>query len=346
MLEVILWALVKSVVLFLFIVLGTGAILSWVERRMSGLIQDRLGPNRANIGRFRFWGLLHPIADAVKMLLKEDMVPTGADRFLFFIAPAISFVPAMLVFIVIPFGPPILGQEWLMVSDMGMGLLFLLAVGSLGIYGHVLGGYSSNSKWSLLGGARTVAQLFSYEGALTMSLLGVFMVYGTVQPQQIILAQQETWFGWLPKWGLFSQPLAFVLFLLAYMAESKRAPFDLPEADSELVAGYNTEFSSMRFALFYLSEFVAVFLVAALGSVLFLGGWHVPGLQGDAWWVVALQVLAFLVKTGLLIYLQMLIRWSVPRMRYDQVMAFSWKGLLPIGMLNVVLTGIVLTIWR
>lgn len=346
MLEVLLWSILKSVILFLGFVLSAGAILTWVERRMSALIQDRLGPNRANIGPFRFWGLLHPIADAVKMFLKEDMTPRGADKVLFFLAPLIAFVPSLLVFIVIPFGPPINGVEWLMVSDTQMGLLFLLAVGSLGIYGQVLAGWSSNNKWSLLGGARTVAQLFSYEAALTLSILGLFMVYGTVAPQEIIQAQQSTWFGWLPKWGIFTQPLAFILFLFAFIAENKRAPFDLPEADSELVAGYNTEYSSMRFALFYLSEFVGVLVIAAVGAVLFFGGWHVPGLHSDAWWAILLQVGAFLLKAGLLVYLQMLIRWSLPRMRYDQMMNFSWKGLLPFGMLNVLATAIVLTFWK
>jgi NADH-quinone oxidoreductase subunit H len=345
MLEVILWALLKSVVLFLGFVLSGGAILTWVERRMSARIQDRVGPNRANIGKFRFWGLLHPIADAVKMFLKEDLVPNGADRFLFFVAPLISFAPALIVFVVIPFGPPIAGTQWLMVSDVQMGLLFLLAVGSLGIYGQVLAGWSSNNKWSLLGSARTVAQLFSYEAALTLSILGLFMVYGTVAPQEIITLQQETWFGWLPKWGVFTQPLAFILFLFAFIAESKRAPFDLPEADSELVAGYNTEYSAMRFALFYLSEFVGILVIGAVGAVLFFGGWHVPGLAGEQWWVILIQVGAFLLKVGALVYLQMLIRWTLPRMRYDQVMNFSWKGLLPFGMANVLVTALVLTLW-
>lgn len=278
------------------------------------------------------------------MILKEDLVPRGADRVLYFLAPLLSFVPPALVFVVIPFGPPVNGSEWFLVSNTQMGVLFLLAVSSIGIYGHVLAGWSSDNKFSLLGAARTVAQLFSYEAALALSVLGVFMVYGTIQPQELITAQQQTWLGWLPKWGILTQPLAFVLFMFAFIAETKRAPFDLPEADSELVAGYNTEYSSMRFALFYLSEFIGIIVVAAFGSVLFLGGWHVPGLSGDAWWVVLLQVLAFLTKTALLIYLQMLVRWTVPRMRYDQVMAFGWKGLLPFGMLNLAMTALILAV--
>jgi NADH-quinone oxidoreductase subunit H len=346
MLEVILIALAKCVVLFLAFLLGGAAILSWVERKMSAVIQDRIGPNRASVLGITVFGLFHPIADGLKMLFKEDFVPARADKMLFFFAPVLSFVPPLLAFMAIPFGPPIGGKEWLLVSDSQMGVLFLLAVASIGIYGHTLAGWSSDNKFSLMGALRTSSQLFSYEVGLTLSLLGVFMVYGTILPQAIISAQSELMFGWLPRWGIVTQPLAFILFMLSSIAETKRAPFDLPEADSELVAGYSTEYSSMRFAMFFLSEFVGILLVSAFGAVLFLGGWHVPGLAGDAWWVVALQVGAFLAKTGALVYLQMLVRWTVPRMRFDQVIDFGWKYLIPFGLANLLVTAVVLAVWR
>jgi len=344
MLEVILWATAKVVVLFLAFSLGGAAVLTWVERRMSGVLQDRLGPNRANVGPFTVFGLLHPIADGIKMIFKEDFVPAQADKVLFFLAPAFSFIPPLLAFMVIPFGPPVGGREVFLVSNTQMGILFLLAIGSLGVYGHTLAGWSSGNKFSLLGALRTSGQLFSYEIGLTLSLLGVLMVYGTIVPQELIARQSEMWFGVVPAWGIFTQPLGFILFLAASMAETKRAPFDLPEADSELVAGYSTEYSSMRFAMFFLSEFVAIILVGAFGAVLFLGGWHVPFLEGDEWWVVALQVGGFLFKTGILVYIQMLIRWTVPRLRYDQVMDVGWKYLLPFGLGNLAATAVVL-VW-
>jgi len=341
MLYVVLWAFVKAAVLMLGVVLPAAAVLSWVERKMSAVIQDRIGPNRANIGPITAWGLFHPIADGIKMLFKEDFVPKSADRLLFTLAPMISFTPPLLVFAAIPFGPPIGGETWLSVSDTQMGVLFILAIGSMGIYGHTLAGWSSGNKFSLLGGLRTSAQLFSYEVALTFSLLGVFMVYGTIAPVRMVELQSHMWGGWFPNWGVFTQPLAFILFLAASIAETKRAPFDLPEADSEIIAGYSTEYSSMRFAMFFLSEFTAIVVVAAFGAILFLGGWHVPFLKSDAWWAYALQVAAFLGKVGFLVYVQMLLRWTVPRMRYDQVMHLGWKILLPFGLTNLVVTAIV-----
>ncbi|MBM4372747.1 MAG: NADH-quinone oxidoreductase subunit H, partial [Deltaproteobacteria bacterium] len=226
--------------------------------------------------------------------------------------------------------------------DAGMGFLFVLAVGSLSVYGHTLGAWASNSKWSLLGGMRTAAQLLGYEVGLTLSILGVFMVYGTVQPQALIAAQGELLWGWLPNWGIVTQPLAFLLFMAASIAETKRTPFDMPEADSEIVAGYSTEYAGLQFGMFFISEFMGIVLVGAFGAVLFLGGWQIPGLQGDAWWIVAAQVAAFVSKTLALVYVQMLIRWTLPRMRYDQVMAFGWKLLLPLGMGNLVVTMLVL----
>jgi NADH-quinone oxidoreductase subunit H len=342
MVEFVIWTCFRILILFLVFCLGGGAVLSWVERRMSALIQNRVGPVRASFLGFRFFGLLHPIADGIKMFFKEDFVPARADKVLFFFAPLISFVPPLVAFLAIPFGPPVGGREIFLLGDTQMGLLFLLAVSSLGIYGHTLAGWSSNNKFSLLGALRTSSQLFAYEVGLTLSLLGIFMVYGTIIPQQLITEQSQLWWGVLPRWGIFTQPFGFVLFVVASMAETKRAPFDLPEADSELVAGYSTEYSSMRFALFFLSEFVGILLVAAFGAVLFLGGWHIPFLSGGSWWIVTLQVAAFLTKMALLVYLQMLIRWTLPRMRIDQVLNLGWKFLLPFGIANVIATAAIL----
>jgi NADH-quinone oxidoreductase subunit H len=342
LLELMLWALAKILVLFLAFGLGGAAVLSWVERRMSAIIQDRVGPVRANVFGITLFGLLHPVADGIKMFFKEDFVPRGADRILFFLAPLFSFAPPLIAFMAIPFGPPVGEYSVFHVTDSQMGVLFLLATASVGIYGHTLAGWSSDNKFSLMGALRTSSQLFSYEVGLTLSLLGVFMVYGTIMPQQLISEQSHMWFGVIPRWGIFTQPFGFLLFIVAAIAETKRAPFDLPEADSEIVAGYSTEYSSMRFAMFFLSEFVGILLVAAFGSVLFLGGWHVPFLEGDAWWVVAIQVGAFLAKTGALVYLQMLVRWTLPRLRFDQMMNVGWKYFIPFGLANVIVTAVVL----
>jgi len=338
----VLIPIIKIVVVFLFFVFTTAAVLTWVERKMSSLIQDRIGPNRASFLGFKLWGLVHLAADGIKMIFKEPFTPPGADKTLFVLAPILSFVPPLVCFAVIPFGPPIGGENWFLISDAGIGVLFILAIGSLSVYGHVLGAWASNNKWSLLGGMRTAAQMLSYKVALTLSILGVFMVYGTIQPQELIFAQGETLWGWLPMWGIVTQPLAFLLFMGAAMAETRRAPFDLPEANSEIVGGYSTEYSGLAFGMFFIAEYMGIVLVGAFGAVLFLGGWQIPGLQGDASWIVALQVSAFLAKTGLLIYIQMLIRWTVPRMRYDQVMNFGWKLLLPVGTANLVVTILVL----
>ena len=346
MLEFVLLSVARIAVLFLVFLLGGAAFLTWVERRMSAVLQNRVGPNRAEILGFRMFGLFHPIADGIKMIFKEDLVPPGGDRLLFFLAPLLAIMPPMVAFLAIPFGPPAEGAALLQVSDTNMGLLFLLAVGSLSVYGHALGGWASDNKFSLMGSLRTASQMFSYEVALTLSLVGVFMVYGTIMPQEIIAEQARMWGGVWPRWGVFAQPLGFVLFFAASMAETKRTPFDLPEADSELVAGYSTEYSAMRFGMFFLSEFVGILLVGAFGAVVFLGGWHIPFFTVDAWWADLLRVVAFLVKTGALVYLQLLVRWTVPRMRYDQVMDFGWKMLVPLGLLNFVVTAVVLFLLR
>lgn len=295
------------------------AYLTWVERKVIGDIQVRFGPSR--VGPF---GLLQPIADGIKLMFKEDVVPANADRLIFFLAPALSFVPALIVFAVIPFGPSFV------ITDVNIGLLYVFAVASLGVYGIVLAGWSSNSKYSLLGGLRSSAQMVSYELGLGLSVLGVVMMTGSLSLVDIVEAQKGTWLGILPRWNIFPQFLGFVIFLISSNAELNRAPFDLPEAETELVAGFHTEYSSMKFALFFMAEYANMIAAAALATTLFLGGWRGPLLPPVIW---------FLLKVFAFIFLFIWLRATLPRFRYDQLMGFGWKVLLPLALANVMFTA-------
>ncbi|MFZ4579201.1 MAG: complex I subunit 1/NuoH family protein [Myxococcota bacterium] len=339
-LDTVLWTLIK-VLGFLFVfVLGTALVLTWLERKYSALLQNRIGPNRANIGSFRLGGLFHMMADPIKMLFKEDFTPTTPNPIMHRLAPYVGLVPVLVVFAVIPFGP----TDQMQISALGVGILFIFAISSLNVYGGVMGAWASNSKWSLLGGLRISAQMISYEVAMGLSLCGIFMVYGSLDLQSIVRAQGQVLFGFLPAWGLFMQPLAFVLYLACAIAENKRAPFDVGEAESELVAGYFTEYSAMGFSVFMLNEFVEVVMIGCLGATLFLGGWQIPGLvEGTTPGMIALQIAAFLLKALFLVWLQLTIRWTLPRFRYDQIMRLGWKILLPAALVNLLVTGIVLT---
>lgn len=297
--------------------LSLAGILTWAERRVLGLFQDRYGPNR--VGPF---GLLQPFADGVKLMTKEDWVPPFADRPVFVLAPAIVFVTALLGFAVIPFA------DGLVISDLDVGLLFFLGLLSLGVYSVVLGGWASNSKFALLGGLRAAAQLISYEIPLGLALIGVVMLAGSLRLSTIVAAQQDLWF-------IVTQPLGFLLFLIAGIAEARRVPFDLPEAENELVAGFHTEYSGMKFALFFVGEYVDVVLISAAITVLFLGGWHGPLLPPLVW---------FMLKTGLFIFVFFWVRAILPRLRYDQLMAFNWKVLLPLALVNILVSG-ALALW-
>jgi NADH-quinone oxidoreductase subunit H len=288
--------------------------LIWYERRLLAGFQDRIGPNR--VGPF---GLLQPLADVIKLLAKEDWVPPFADRPVFVIAPAILVATVLAAFAVIPFGPRI----W--IADSNVGLLFVLGMFSLGVYSVALAGWSSNSKYSLIGGMRAAAQMISYELSLGLSLMGVVMLAGSFGLTAIVDAQRSIWFAAL-------QPAGFLVFLIAGFAEARRAPFDLPEADSELVAGYHTEYSAMKFAFFMLGEYLDVVLISAFATVLFLGGWHGPLLPGPLW---------LLLKIGALVTLFVWVRAILPRYRYDQLMGLGWKVLLPISLANVLVTGAV-----
>ena len=336
--NVAVWTVIKFALFVLVFVMGTATVLTWLERKYSAVIQNRIGPNRANLGKWRLGGLLHMLADPIKMLTKEDFVPDTANPWMFRLAPLVAFVPAMTVFAVIPFGP----GEHMMIANTELGILFIFAIGSLNVYGAVMGAWASNNKWSLMGGLRISAQMISYEVAIGLTLCGVFMIYGSTDLQEIVVAQGQMIAGFLPAWGLFTQPVAFVLYLTCAIAENKRAPFDVAEAEAELAAGYWTEYSAMGFAVLALAEFVEIVLIGCVGTTLFLGGWQIPGVHGDTPLTMIFQIAAFLLKTLFLIWLQLTIRWTLPRFRYDQVMRLGWRILLPAALVNLVVTGVAL----
>ena len=359
--------------LVLFMVLNLAGVLGWIERKGSALIQDRIGANRASIFGFAGLGLVNTlIADPLKFLTKEDFMPPPGDKFLHTLAPCMAFFPALVTFAVIPFGDVlVLGDRAinLQVADLNFGILYIFAMASLSVYGIVIGAWASNNKFSLLGGVRGSAQMISYEVAMGLSAIGVLMVYGTLDLQEIARGQGslirdllpdsfgflKTNIGQLPAWGIFLQPLAFLLFFVAAVAETKRIPFDLPEGESELVAGYHVEYSGGKFLMFFAGEFAEIVTAAGLMTTLFFGGWQVPYLMRDGfhfpWWeswllphlaVAALQVAAFTLKVLFFCWLQILLRWTVPRFRYDQVMRLGWKMLLPLALVNVIVTAIVI----
>lgn len=335
-------------------VLNLAGVLTWAERRQSAFIQDRRGPNRANVFGITLIGLLHPLADGIKMMTKEDFIPAGADRIVHTLAPFIAMVPAFVVFAVIPFSDtlPIFGYEFsLMVSEVNIGLLFLVAVMSIAIFGVFLGGWASNNKWSLLGALRSAAQMISYEVTLGLTLIGILMVYQSVRIDEIVVRQGELLFGFIPKWGIVTQPLAFLLFFTASIAETKRTPFDLPEAESELVAGYFLEYSGMKFGMFFMGEFAELVIVAGVITSLFLGGWQIPWISTEMLLgifpgiiVALIQIGVFTAKVVALCWLQLTIRWTLPRFRYDQLMRLGWKMLLPLSLANIFLTGLVILV--
>lgn len=317
-----LLATLLKITLVMGLVLLAVAYLTWLERKVIGDIQVRFGPSR--VGPF---GLLQPIADGIKLMFKEDIVPSNADRLIFLLAPAISFIPALIVFAVIPFGPSFV------ITDVNIGLLYVFAVGSLGVYGVVLAGWASNSKYALLGGLRSSAQMVSYELSLGLSVVGVVMMTGSLSLVDIVEAQSGTWLGIFPRWNIFPQILGFIIFLVSSNAELNRAPFDLPEAETELVAGFHTEYSSMKFAMFFMAEYAHMIAASAIATTLFVGGWQGPLLPPVVW---------FLLKVSCFIFLFIWLRATLPRFRYDQLMSFGWKVLLPLALANVVLTAVFL----
>ena len=316
------------------------ALMTLVERRVSGVMQFRWGPNR--VGPF---GLLQPAADGIKFLMKEEIIPRDAHRAIYVLAPALSMITALCAFSVVPFGSTIeiAGRAIdLVILDLDGGILFAFAATALGVYGIVCAGWSSSSKYSLMGGLRSSAQMVSYEVALGLSVVGVLAASGTLRPT-VIVAQQA---GWFWHWNAFGggQILGFALFLVAGFAETNRLPFDLPEAESELVAGYHTEYSSMKFAMFFMAEYIAMFTVSSLAVTLFLGGYH-PGfpLPLEGWALALVQVATFTLKVGLFMFTFVWVRWTLPRLRYDQLMDLGWKRLFPLALANVFLTGLLVT---
>jgi NADH-quinone oxidoreductase subunit H len=358
----LLIAAVKAIVAVL-LVLNLAAVLLWFERKGSALIQDRVGANRAavfGIGRrlgVPNLGVINTfLADPLKMFTKEDFVPNQADRFLHTLAPFLSLFPVLVTFAVIPFGDRlIVGSRVidLQVCQLDVGVLYLLAVLGIGIYGAALGGWASNNRWALLGSVRASAQMISYELAMGLAIIAVVMTFGTLDLQEICRRQGGAWFGWLPKWGIIYQPLAFLLLLIAGIAESKRVPFDMPEGESELIAGYFTEYSGGKQAAFMLTDFAEIVLVSALVTTFFFGGWQVPYLDPAGFHlpgvapiplsnlvVALLGVLAFAVKVVFFCWFQILVRWTLPRFRYDQLMYLGWKVLLPLGLVNLAATAV------
>jgi NADH-quinone oxidoreductase subunit H len=317
------------------VTLGACAYLIYVERKLAAYMQDRIGPNR--VGPF---GLLQPLADGLKFILKEDVIPRHADRVLFVLAPCIALLTTMLAFAVVPFGPTSTNPDhWQFVIAPGVdiGIVFIFAVGSLAVYSIILGGWASNNKYSLLGALRSSAQVISYEIPLAMSVLGVVLLCGSLNLERMIQFQAEQGF-W--HWNAWTQPLAMLIFMVSALAEANRLPFDLPEAEQELIGGYHTEYSAMKFAMFFLGEYTHVITISFLVSVIFFGGWHFPWIAEPessyaGAWLVKVGVLA--VKVALMIILIMLIRWTLPRFRFDQLMTLAWQGLVPLAFVNVVL---------
>ncbi len=352
---IILIKVIMALVWFLLLTL----YLTWLERKESAVMQDRIGANRASIFGLRIFGLFQPFADAIKMIFKEDFVPVFSKKFLHTLAPFLSFFFVAICISAMPFGDDIriAGRTIsLQIVDANVGLLFVLAMLSLGIYGIILSGWASNNKYSLLGGIRGAAQLISYEVALGLSLVGLIMVYPSLQLSKIVQDQGQLLFGFLPKWGVFLQPLGFLIFLLAALAETKRVPFDLPEGESEII-GFFTEYGGLKWGLFMMTDFMEIIIISTLLTTLFFGGWQIPWLGIDGfhfpwggqwlmarWLVIVLQVLAFNIKVFFFCWLQILIRWTYPRFRYDQLMNMGWKLLVPLSLANIVGTGLLLMV--
>ena len=308
-------------------VMGALAYTTLLERRIMAFVQMRPGPNR--VGPF---GLLQPIADGLKFLFKEQTVPGTANVLLYYAAPIVSIIPALLSFSVIPFGPD------LKIADINVSLLLIFAITSLGVYGIVLGGWASNSKYPLMGAMRSSAQMLSYELSLTLSVVGVLMIANTLSLTSLVQSQQGTWFGFIPKWNIILQPVAFIVYVLSGIAETNRLPFDLAESEQELVAGWHTEYSGMKFAMFFLAEYANMVTVSALATIMFLGGWNGP--MGGPWWLqMALPTLWFVLKISGFLFVYMLVRATIPRIRYDQLMHFGWKVLLPLALANILVTS-------
>lgn len=333
--------------LVILIMLSVVAYLVLVERKVSAYIQNRVGPNR--VGPF---GLFQPVADIVKLFFKEDIVPTAANKFVHTLAPMISLTVALSTIAVVPFGDVITftigGIDYtykLLIADVNVGVLYLLALTSLGVYGITLSGWSSNNKYSLLGGLRAAAQMVSYELSMGLSIIGILMIANSLRLDEIVNAQGGYLFGFIPMWNIVLQPVGFIIFLAASFAETNRLPFDLPEAEPELVAGYHTEYSGMKFGLFFLAEYANMITSSAIITTLYLGGWQIPYIEylGLSPLMTSLvQIGAFCIKVGFVLLFYIVVRWTIPRFRYDQLMNLGWKIFIPVALLNIAVTGLVI----
>jgi NADH-quinone oxidoreductase subunit H len=330
------WPIAIGVMIFITFnaLIIASAILVLAERKIMGFIQQRYGPYLVGP-----WGLLQPIADIAKLMFKEELRPKGADKWLFTLAPVLAIVTAFVAFATVPFGaettlfglldrPIKLG-----ITDVNVGVLVVFAVTSMGVYGIVLAGWSSNSKYALFGGLRASAQMISYELAYATSLAAVILLAGSLSLREVVDSQSGTWLGLVPRWYLFLQPIGFLIYVIAGVAETNRAPFDFPEAEQELVAGFNTEYSSVRFAMFPQAEYINMVTMSAVATDLYLGGWHFPGIPPGFGWLV------FLAKVAFILFVYIWMRWTVPRYRYDQLMTFGWKWLFPASVINLIVTA-------
>ncbi len=338
------WAIVVlRVALPALILPGIVIPLVWYERRMAALIQDRPGPNR--VGPY---GLMQSPADVLKLFFKESIVPSSADKLLYQLAPGLAIFSALATFAVIPYGATlqIAGREVPLVgADVSIGVLYVFAITSLSVYAIVLAGWSANNKFSMMGGVRAAAQLISYELAMTTAAAGVILAAGSFQLTDIVASQQGAWLGVIPRWNCFPQFLGFLIFFIATFAETNRLPFDLPEAEAELVAGYHTEYAAMHFGSFYLAEYLNLMVACAMTTTLYLGGWSLPGFEPRGIVGALLSVLVFAAKTAVLVTVFVWVRWTLPRFRYDQLMRLGWKVFLPLALLNL-LWAAALELWK
>ncbi len=337
------------VTVFIFVVvLAIVAYATLGERKIAGFFQDRHGPNRAGIGKYKLWGLLQPLADGVKFFMKEEFIPDRAHKILFVITPTISFTAAGCLMAAIPFGDRIMiaGREvMLQIADINIGILYILAISSLSVYGIALGGWASNNKYSLMGGLRATSQMISYEIAMGLAIVALLIDHGSPSLRVIVMQQA----GPIWHWSVFSHPIGFIIFYIATFAECGRVPFDLPEAENELVGGYHTEYSSMKFGLFMFGEYVHMTLACALITTLYFGGWNIPWVMPPEtptllWGLLSFGV--FWIKALFFMFVFMWVRWTIPRFRYDQLMNLGWKKLIPLGIFNIFLTAGLLLLFQ
>jgi len=321
------------VAILTLVTLGIAAYLTYGERKVAAFMQDRIGPNRAGI-----FGLLQPIADAGKLFFKEEFIPKTAEKWMFILGPAVAMVTATITSAVIPWGTQIpIGDRMVMlqVADVNIGVLYIMGIVSVGVYGIMIGGWASNNKYSLFGAIRASAQMISYELSMGLALIAVIMMSGTLSLREIV-AQQEGL-----NWNIFYQPLGFLIFFICALAECNRAPFDLPECETELIGGYHTEYSSMKLGFYLFSEYVNMFVSSALMASVYLGGYNFPGMSSisDPLWLGLAQVAVMFLKISFFIFVFMWIRWTLPRFRYDQLMHLGWKSMIPLAIINMILTG-------